>query len=203
MRGLPTNSWRTLISLCLADSAKWQLQSCHMATLTKRPTARAKEKRGAAKRVPRFSQVPSVRTSQKTGRGSYERLMGLEAASTLDLVEQVKRGLSFSAVERLRQRMGVSTKTMAELLQIKLRTLLRRKEEGRLHPDESDRVVRASRLLGRALDLFDGNEEAAKRWLLAPQRALGGAVPLEVARTEVGAREVEHIIGRLEHGVFT
>jgi uncharacterized protein (DUF2384 family) len=38
---------------------------------------------------------------------------------------------------------------------------------------------------------------------MAPQRALGGAVPLEIAKTEVGAREVEQIIGRLEQGVFT
>jgi hypothetical protein len=33
--------------------------------------------------------------------------------------------------------------------------------------------------------------------------ALGGAVPLAVARTELGALEVERLIGRLEHGVFT
>jgi putative toxin-antitoxin system antitoxin component (TIGR02293 family) len=99
--------------------------------------------------------------------------------------------------------MDLSAKDMAELLQIKFRTFLRRKKEGRLHPDESDRVIRASRLFGRALDLFDGSAETAKSWLSGPQRALGGAVPLEIARTEVGAREVERLIGRLEHGVFT
>ena len=38
---------------------------------------------------------------------------------------------------------------------------------------------------------------------MTPQRALGGAIPLDIAKTEVGAREVEQIIGRLEQGVFT
>jgi uncharacterized protein (DUF2384 family) len=33
-------------------------------------------------------------------------------------------------------------------------------------------------------------------------RALGGASPFEMARTEVGTREVEHLIARAEHGVF-
>ena len=113
------------------------------------------------------------------------------------------RGLQFNSVERLREQMDLSSKDMAELLQIKFRTFLRRKEEGRLRPDESDRLIRASRLFARAVDLFDGNAEAAKAWLLRAQRALGGAVPLEMARTELGAREVERVIGRLEHGVFT
>ncbi len=33
--------------------------------------------------------------------------------------------------------------------------------------------------------------------------ALAGRKPIEFARTEVGAREVEDLIGRLEYGVFT
>jgi putative toxin-antitoxin system antitoxin component (TIGR02293 family) len=51
--------------------------------------------------------------------------------------------------------------------------------------------------------LFDGDRDAAKSWLAEPQRALGGHVPLAMAGTEVGAREVERVMGRLEHGVFT
>ena len=69
-------------------------------------------------------------------------------------------------------------------------------------PDESDRLLRASRVFGRALELFEGDPEAARRWLGLPQPALGGATPLAFARTEAGAREVEDLVGRLEHGVF-
>jgi putative toxin-antitoxin system antitoxin component (TIGR02293 family) len=156
----------------------------------------------ASRRVGKRKISDTTQTRRKAARGSYD-LLGLKAASALDLIGHVERGLTFNSVEQLRQKMGIPMKAMAELLQIKSRTLLRRREEGRLHADESDRLLRALRLFSRTVDLFEGNEAAARRWLLAPQRALGGAVPLEIARSEVGAREVEQIIGRLEHGVFT
>lgn len=165
-----------------------------MATTSKTATAKGKGK--TARRVGK-AQTRSVTPLH------YTRLIGLKAKNTLDLVKHVEKGLSFSVVESLQQQMKFSTKDMSDLLDIKLRTFLRRKEQGRLQPTESDRVLRTSRLFARATDLFNGNQEKARRWLMSPQRALGGAVPLEIARTEVGAREIEKIIGRLEQGVFT
>jgi len=55
----------------------------------------------------------------------------------------------------------------------------------------------------KAVDLFEGDAKAAIAWLQRRQRALGNKPPFELARTELGAREVEDLIGRLEHGVFT
>ena len=133
----------------------------------------------------------------------YLLLLGLDPVDTPRLVERVEEGFSFRELEHLRQNMGLSRVEMAELVQIRPRTLDRRKKEGRLHPEESDRLLRASRVFGRAIALFEGNAEGALRWLSSPQGALGGAVPLEMARTEIGAREVEGLIGRLEHGVFS
>jgi putative toxin-antitoxin system antitoxin component (TIGR02293 family) len=133
----------------------------------------------------------------------YLLLLGLDPMGTARLVERVEEGLSFGDLERLRQNMGLSMDEMAGLVQIRPRTLDRRKKEGRLRPEESDRLLRASRVFGRAIALFEGDGEGALVWLSTPQRALGGAVPLEMARTEIGAREVEGLIGRLEHGVFS
>ncbi|HEX7190811.1 MAG TPA: antitoxin Xre/MbcA/ParS toxin-binding domain-containing protein [Thermoanaerobaculia bacterium] len=67
----------------------------------------------------------------------------------------------------------------------------------------SDRLFRVARVLARAIDLFDGDREAALEWLTKPQRALGDAVPLDLAATELGAHEVEALALRLEHGVFS
>jgi putative toxin-antitoxin system antitoxin component (TIGR02293 family) len=47
------------------------------------------------------------------------------------------------------------------------------------------------------------SKEAGRQWLSSPQVGLGGAVPLEYAETELGAREVEHLLGRIEHGVYS
>jgi putative toxin-antitoxin system antitoxin component (TIGR02293 family) len=133
----------------------------------------------------------------------YLLLLGLHPMDTARLVRRVEEGLSFGELEHLRQNMGLSREMMAELVQIRVRTLDRRKKEGRLHPEESDRLLRAARVFGRAIALFEGDVEGALGWLSSPQRALGGAVPLEMARTEIGAGEVEDLIGRLEHGVFS
>jgi hypothetical protein len=54
-----------------------------------------------------------------------------------------------------------------------------------------------------ALALFEGGADAAMRWLTSSQKTLGDQTPLEHARTEIGAREVEERVGRLEHGVFS
>ena len=89
------------------------------------------------------------------------------------------------------------------MLGISKATFHRRKGgEAKLPPAVSDRVVRYARLLGQALQVF-GDLDSAKRWLGAPQFGLGGAVPLDYARSEVGAREVENLLGRIEHGVYS
>src|SRR6266851_5722473 len=54
----------------------------------------------------------------------------------------------------------------------------------------------------QAVDLFEGDEVGAHRWLTTAKKALENQTPLAYSRTELGAREVENLIGRLEHGVF-
>jgi putative toxin-antitoxin system antitoxin component (TIGR02293 family) len=130
-------------------------------------------------------------------------ILGLRARSTLELLEKVERGFSYATFVRLQRAIDVPAQELADFVQIPARTLLRRKETGRLRSDESDRVLRVSRLLERAIELFEGNAEAARNWLASPAKALAGHTPLDFARTEAGAREVESLIGRLEHGVNT
>lgn len=141
--------------------------------------------------------------SVRRGDHPYLLLLGLEPMDTSRLVERVEEGLSFRELERLMRNVGLSREEVAGLVQIKPRTLDRRKKEGRLHSEESDRLLRVSRVFGNAIALFEGDTEAARRWLSSRQRALGGAVPLGMAKTEIGAREVESLIGRLEHGIFS
>ena len=131
----------------------------------------------------------------------YAALLGLRTYEPLELIEQVRKGLSYSTFLRFQRNTNLSARTLSELTQIRSRTLTRRKEAGRLDPEESDRLLRASRVFGRALELFEGDGEAARDWLSRTQMALGGLAPLELAKSEVGAREVESLIGRLEHGI--
>ncbi|MBD3620362.1 MAG: DUF2384 domain-containing protein [Chromatiales bacterium] len=54
-----------------------------------------------------------------------------------------------------------------------------------------------------ALQLFDGDQVAAERWLRTPAKALGGRAPLELLEFKDGTKVVRDLIGRLEHGVIT
>jgi putative toxin-antitoxin system antitoxin component (TIGR02293 family) len=133
----------------------------------------------------------------------YVVLLGLRTFETPSLLRRIDEGLSYRAFKRFQRNIYLTNSGLAELVQISTRTLNRRKHAGRLEPDESDRLVRISRVYGKALELFEGDDEAARAWIARKQVGLGGAAPLELLKSEVGAREVENLIGRLEHGVFS
>ena len=128
-------------------------------------------------------------------------LLGMEKVGTNELVRRVSEGFPYEVLENVRESVGLSAGEVADLVQINPRTLSRRKREGRLHADESDRVLRLSRVYGRALDLFGGDLQKASRWLSTPKVALGGETPLDYSRVDVGAQEVVDLVGRIEHGV--
>ena len=132
---------------------------------------------------------------------SYASLLGIQAFDTASLLERVREGLAYSSWERFLETTGLAKERASHFVQITLRTLARRKEAGRLHPDESDRLVRAARIFSQAVGLFGGDQQGARQWLTVPQQALGGSTPWDYASTEIGAREVESLIGRLEHGI--
>ena len=125
-----------------------------------------------------------------------------KAKHPTDLIRQIQKGLRFSELETLQNSIDLPFEELAAKLCISRSTLQRRKAAGRLSPDESDKVMRLSRLLEHATNVF-GDIEKARAWLKFPQRGLGGAVPLDYAETEVGAREVDNLLGRIDYGVYS
>ncbi len=119
-----------------------------------------------------------------------------------ELVKVVQEGLPFDELESLREELALPLDQLGEKLGIPRATLHRRKAAGRLAPDESDRVIRFARILRQAEMVF-GTVDRARQWLSFPQYGLGGVIPLDYARTEVGAREVENLLGCIEYGVLS
>jgi len=128
--------------------------------------------------------------------------VGICHGSPKQTVERLRRGLPVSVFEELRSALEVPTRALADTTNIAPRTLARRKGEGRLRKDESERVLRICALFERASEVLE-DRDAARQWLKSPKRALGGHTPLEYADTEPGAREVEALLTRLEYGVFS
>ena len=117
-------------------------------------------------------------------------------------IERIQAGLSFRAVQNLQNALDLPLEKIGSVLGMSRATLHRRKVQGKIDKEESEKLVRYQRLLKKAEDVF-GDTASAREWLTHEQTGLGNAVPLDFARTELGAREVENLLGRIEYGVYS
>lgn len=132
----------------------------------------------------------------------YGSSVGIRVRKQREVIRCLKTGLSVKSFDILREELGVGTMELANTVSIRPRTLTRRRREGRLRPDESERVFRIGRLFDIASEVL-GGQDRARVWFSRRKKALGGSTPLEYADTEPGAEEVRNLLGRLESGVFS
>ncbi len=132
------------------------------------------------------------------------RALGRPVRSLLDVADAVGEGLPRASAEGLRRRVGMTWQELAAILGVSARTLQRhrRAPDGLLASVPSDRLYRLARIVALAEAVLE-DADRAHRWLREAQRGLGARVPLELIRTEAGAREVEDLLGRIEFGVFS
>ena len=135
-------------------------------------------------------------------------LLGLKPTGkqlrTFDLAAEVSKGLPVDAVERVSAMIAPDDVNFRYRIVPKA-TLVRRRQTAHrlLTPEESDRVARLARLWELALGVWK-TEDAAQLFLATPHMLLRGRVPREfAAASEIGAREVEEILGRIKYGIPT
>lgn len=132
--------------------------------------------------------------------GSLNSIDQFEATGLSELLALIEEGLPTTMVDEVEERLDLTSQEMSAFLGTSTRTLERRRDDGMLTPAESERLYRIVRLFHTATKVF-GTEKEARRWLKRPQMRLGEQVPLEIARLDPGAREVERLLGRIEHGI--
>ena len=127
----------------------------------------------------------------------------LPYSDNLRVADIVREGIPARSLKDFAATLSLNLTDIARVISIPRRTLERRMATNALlRTSESERVVRLGRIFARAKDVFEDNDDAAN-WLNEPLESFGGQTPLELSRTEPGAREVEQILGRIEHGVFS
>ena len=134
--------------------------------------------------------------------GGPKVFKGRAVPTPAELRDRVRTGLPYVALESVLERLNLTLGEAATVLQVPLRTLARRRHERRLDADESDRLYRLARVAAHAVSVL-GSEDHAATWLRRPNRALNGEVPVALLDTDLGARQVEDPLGRLEHGVIS
>ena len=122
-----------------------------------------------------------------------------DGAVHFDSYKSVKTGIP-SVVARSLDTSGLTRDDIRQI--IPDRTLDRRIAEGEnLKIDEADGIARLLRVVAMARQVFE-DSTLADEWLRSANPALDGLVPIQMARTDLGGREVEAVLGRIEHGVF-
>jgi putative toxin-antitoxin system antitoxin component (TIGR02293 family) len=130
-----------------------------------------------------------------------KRLLKVQVNQDRDLVEVVRAGIPASAIRAFAASTQTSIALLGAIAHIDARTLSRRlASNARLKPDESDRVLRVARVFALARAALRSD---ARAWLNSENRALGGVKPIELLDTDTGTRQVEQVIGRIEHGIFS
>ena len=128
-----------------------------------------------------------------------ETILGHALKTETDLQNAIREGFPQTVVKEVMSAAGITLKELATSLDLSQRSLQRRRREGRLARHESDRLYRLARVLALTKHYL-GNQDTATRWLKRPNRALGGRAPLELIDTELGARAVENVLGRIAYG---
>jgi len=129
------------------------------------------------------------------------KVVGRSVRSPEDLAQRVREGLPFSALSAVVQQYGISRDVVCEILHLSRRNFLRRKQQNRLSPDESDRLYRLARVLAHANRVFEDPEQSAD-WIQTPNAALGKQQPLTLLDTDIGVQQVDQVLGRIEHGII-
>lgn len=123
-----------------------------------------------------------------------------DETSELELYNVIKQGLPYDVISAVEKQGIIDRSELNEF--VPNRTLARRKIEDRLSPEESEKLARLIRIHELAVEVF-GNKEKARKWLRTSNRAMSGHEPLQLTHTEFGARIVETVLGRIEHGLFS
>ncbi len=125
---------------------------------------------------------------------------GAAVRSEEDMEELLRQGLPVSVLGNVRENWGFTIVELASSLSIPKSTLMRMLERhNRMAHGDSDRVYRLASILALAEEAI-GDREKAQRWLRQPNLVLGNQTPLHVLETEIGARRVEQVLGRIAYG---
>ncbi len=121
-------------------------------------------------------------------------------AQRIEWVDTIASGLSFGQVQALLDEVNVTDKDLLNYNILAPRTWSHSKNKGVFSTEQSDRIARFLRVWRQAAHTF-GNDNKSRLWLERDTRALLGKKPIDLLSTETGARVVEDLLQRIDHGL--
>lgn len=127
---------------------------------------------------------------------------GIKVKSSRDYIELSRKGLTMKQLREILKFTNLSLKELSSILSISERQLTRYKDDKILRIDISAQLIQIAELYEFGYEVFE-NEEKFQKWMKSKIRALGYQKPINLLDTPFGISEVQNIIGRLEHGVYS
>lgn len=125
-------------------------------------------------------------------------VLGKDIRTLGELSHVVSAGLPKQALRRTAEHAAASGEAQRLVYSIVPEATYKRRK--RLSSAESERTERLARVIAMAQSVW-GEEAEARRWLHAIHPELDSRSPLEMALSELGARQVEELLARLEYGL--
>jgi putative toxin-antitoxin system antitoxin component (TIGR02293 family) len=126
---------------------------------------------------------------------------GLAEEAQPFVYEDIVRGVPARRVQELIERGILGEKSVYRV--IPERTFKRRlANREALKVPEGDAIARLVRVTEQASDIF-GDAAFARKWLELPNPALKNRIPIELAETDAGARDVEAVLSHVAYGDYT
>ena len=143
------------------------------------------------------------RVSARVSRAPARAPAAIEPGDT-GWVTLSRQGVPADALGELATALGLANAAeLAAELGLAERTLHRRLQKKQMLPfDEAEKSVRVARALVKARRVFE-DDDSARRWLLTPSKALGGARPLSLLESADGFTLVMDELGRIDYGVYS
>jgi putative toxin-antitoxin system antitoxin component (TIGR02293 family) len=126
-----------------------------------------------------------------------------DVRTNADFIPLLRKGLPTRAVRYLLAESKITQEEAIQALHISKRTFARRMRTTNFEPVESEKLIRLARVYAFAKEVFGGDADQAVEWLRRPNRALGAQEPISLLDSDVGAQQVEDVLGRLQEGVYS
>ncbi len=120
----------------------------------------------------------------------------------LDLIEFSRKGLSRAAVDLVAQKIGLSDREMARILNISERTFHRYSPDIQLDTSSTERLLKLMLLYQHGEEVFS-NLEDFKPWMRQSMRIFGDKSALDLLDTVTGFEWVDNVLSRIEFGTYS
>jgi putative toxin-antitoxin system antitoxin component (TIGR02293 family) len=122
--------------------------------------------------------------------------------TTIEKMEATRKGITKKELEQLKKKAGLDYDQLSYILHVARATLIGKKGTEKFGSLLSEKIMSLADIYSYGYEVF-GSEEEFNKWIFQPVPAFGGKSPYQVMDNQYGREEVKHVIGRIEHGVYS